>query len=144
MIDIAKQADVPYLADMLKEMHLESDMAKYPLNTERLTAHLRDSIDHGCVFLTKKAGVIEGLIAVRLVEHAFVDATYASEALFFIKKSCRHGIKAIRLINAAKAWSEEMNAAYFVISLTSGINRNNTEQLLSRLGGEQFGSQWRM
>lgn len=142
MIEVASEKDLPGIMDLMREFHTESNLKDYEFCESRILNILQQLLNHS-IFISRKDGVIDGFICSEWRQHPLTGIWYTAEALLFISKKARHGIKAARLLKAAIAWNKQMGGEFYLLTFSSGIHREDSERLAIAMGATQFSSQWR-
>lgn len=135
MIRVATLGDLPKLVELAQELHEESCYSSQKLDVEATEKKLAALINgEGVVFLEVRDGVVIGGLAGGLSHQWFSNEKVAFDYSFFITKSHRHGITALRLIRAFEYWAKGVGASRVVIGITTNIHPEATAKLYVAAG----------
>lgn len=136
MIRSAKLEDVAHLVDLGALMHAESpNYRDIPFSREKVALQLTHLITRdGVVFVSEKDGVVGGGIAGGVTEYWFSLEKFGFEYAFFLTQEARHGITAIRLQRAFKAWCRLQGVKHFIMGTSTGIATEGTTKFFEATG----------
>lgn len=141
MIAAAKLEDVIRIVDLGEMLHQESTYRDIPYSRQKVAALMTKLIaEDGVVFVSKKDGVVVGGIAGGVTPYWFSDELVGYEYSFFLEPGSRHGISALKLINAFKAWCKARGAKRLRMGITTGINADGTARFYRMAGFSDAGA----
>lgn len=137
----AKLEDVTRLVDLGEAMHAEApNYCAIPFSRVKVAKLLTLlMVRDGVVFVTEKDGVIVGGIAGGVTEYWFSEEKFGFEYAFFLTKEARHGITAIKLQRAFKAWCGLQGVKRFIMGTSTGIATEGTKKFYQGLGMDLTG-----
>ena len=147
MIRPAQMADTMRIVDIGEALHEASTYREIPYSREKVTGLMRSLIQGaGVVFVAEKDGQIVGGIAGGVTSHWFSDELTGFEYSFFILPEHRHGLVAMKLLLAMKAWCTAKGAKTLRIGITTGINVEGTARFYRYMGFEDAGQlfEWKL
>lgn len=140
MIRAAHLSDVPRIVEIGESLHRESTYQAIPYSTPKVGALMRSLINGGgAVFVAEQGGEVVGGIAGGVTAHWFSDELTGFEYSFFILPELRHGLVAMKLLLAMKAWCTAKGAKTLRIGITTGINVEGTARFYRYMGFEDAG-----
>ena len=141
MIRPAQPSDVDRIVEIGAALHGESDYRDIAYNPVKVGALMESLIQGGgVVFVAEKAGEVVGGIAGGVTSHWFSDELTGFEYSFFVLPEHRHGLVAMKLILAMKAWCKAMGAKTLRIGITTGINVEGTARFYRHMGFRDAGN----
>lgn len=145
MIRPAKLSDVARIVEIGAALHVESDYRDISYNHQKVAALMESLIQGGgVVFVAEKSGEVVGGIAGGVTEHWFSDELTGFEYSFFVLPEHRHGLVAMKLLLAMKAWCKAMGAKTLRIGITTGINTEGTARFYRHMGFRDAGNLFEM
>ena len=145
MIRPAQLADVARIAEIGEALHQESTYRAIPYSREKVVGLMRSLIQgDGVVFVAEKNGQIVGGIAGGVTAHWFSDELTGFEYSFFVLPEHRHGLVAMKLLLAMKAWCTAKGAKTLRIGITTGINVEGTARFYRHMGFRDAGNLFEM
>jgi hypothetical protein len=141
MIRPATLADITRLVDLGELMHAESpNYRDIPFSRTKVATLLTLLITRdGVVFVSEKDGVVVGGIAGGVTEYWFSLEKFGFEYAFFLAQEARHGITAVRLQRAFKAWCRLQGVKRFIMGTSTGIATEGTAKFFEAVGMELTG-----
>jgi GNAT superfamily N-acetyltransferase len=142
MIRAATHDDIPRLAELGRQMHVESRFARLPLDDGKVRAlfvELIESAD-GLLIVAENGGEVIGGFAGYVCEHYFARTLVAGDYALFIAPEHRGGMAAPRLLKAYVAWAKSRGAVMIQAGITTGVHVEATTQLYQRLGFQPAGA----
>lgn len=140
MIRPATLADVPRIVEIGQDLHTESAYRAISYNPSKVGTLMRSLINGGgVVFVAEKAGQVVGGIAGGVTEHWFSNELTGFEYSFFVLPEHRHGLVAMKLLLAMKAWCKAKGARTLRIGITTGINVEGTARFYRHMGFRDAG-----
>lgn len=141
MIRPAQISDVSTIVEIGAVLHCTSAYRDIPYNRAKVAILMESLINGGgVVFVAERAGQILGGIAGGVTEHWFSDELVGFEYSFFILPEARHGVIAIKLILAMKAWCKAKGAKTLRLGITTGINVEGTARFYRHMGFTDAGN----
>jgi GNAT superfamily N-acetyltransferase len=133
--------DLPFIAGMAVDMHMESRYAKYVLDVDKTTGLMRDVIQspEGIMLVTANGFIMGGV-----TDYWFGPAMYASEWLLYVKPEARGSSEAPTLVKAYVARAKELGAVDVHIENTTGVEAEKVERLFTKLGFARVGGSFIM
>lgn len=144
-VEVATADDAPEIAALGRLLHDTSSYAAIPYNEAKVEALMRLLAGGtGVVFVVRKDGRIVGGIAGAVTAHWFSDELLGFEYSFFIEPDSRHGVTAVRLVNAFTGWCRLRGAKQVRMGITTGINEQGTAGLYRLIGFKDAGSLFKL
>jgi GNAT superfamily N-acetyltransferase len=145
MIRPATLADVMRIVDIGESLHSESTYRGIPYSRDKVMGLMRSLIQGGgVVFVAEKGGEVVGGIAGGVTSHWFSDELTGFEYSFFVLPEHRHGLVAMKLLLAMKAWCTAKGAKTLRIGITTGINVEGTARFYRHMGFRDAGNLFEM
>jgi GNAT superfamily N-acetyltransferase len=145
MIRAATLADTVHIVDIGEALHEESTYREIPYSRDKVIVLIRSLIQGaGVVFVAEKEGQIVGGIAGGVTSHWFSDELTGFEYSFFVLPEHRHGLVAMKLLLAMKAWCTAKGAKTLRIGITTGINVEGTARFYRHMGFRDAGNLFEM
>lgn len=145
MIRSAQLSDVARIVEIGAALHAESDYRDISYNPQKVGALMELLIQGGgVVFVAEKSGEVVGGIAGGVTDHWFSDELTGFEYSFFVLPEHRHGLVAMKLLLAMKAWCKAMGAKTLRIGITTGINTEGTARFYRHMGFRDAGNLFEM
>jgi GNAT superfamily N-acetyltransferase len=141
MIRPAKLSDVPRIVEVGAVLHHDSTYSAMQFNRAKVAALMESLINgQGVVFVAERDGVVVGGIAGGVTAHWFSDELTGFEYSFFVLPEARHGLIAMKLLLAMKAWCKAKGAKTLRIGITTGINVEGTARFYRHMGFHDAGN----
>jgi len=145
MIRPATMADTMRIVEIGEALHRESTYRDIPYCRDKVIALMRSLIQGGgVVFVAEKGGEVVGGIAGGVTSHWFSDELTGFEYSFFVLPEHRHGLVAMKLLLAMKAWCTSKGARTLRIGITTGINVEGTARFYRHMGFRDAGNLFEM
>lgn len=145
MIRPATLADTMRIVEIGEALHQESVYRSIPYSRDKVIGLMRSLIQGaGVVFVAEKDGQIVGGIAGGVTFHWFSDELTGFEYSFFVLPEHRHGLVAMKLLLAMKAWCAAKGAKSLRIGITTGINVEGTARFYRHMGFRDAGNLFEM
>lgn len=140
MIRSASHADIQRLIELATLLHATSSycaMAFDPVKTGQFFGELIDG--QGVVFVVEVDGVIVGGMAGGIIDQWFSHELIAYEYAVFVEPKRRHGLIAMKLINAFSEWARIKGARQMQMGIFTAVNVEGTGRLYESAGFRLFG-----
>jgi len=145
MIRPATLTDVLQIVEIGEALHEESTYRDIPYSSDKVIGLMRSLIQGGgVVFVAEKDGQVVGGIAGGVTSHWFSDELTGFEYSFFVLPEHRHGLVAMKLLLAMKAWCTAKGAKTLRIGITTGINVEGTARFYRHMGFRDAGNLFEM
>lgn len=140
MIRVATHDDVPSLVALGQILHDTSSYSALGYDPEKVARQVEALINGaGGVFVADRDGQVIGFIGGALTEHWFSGDKVAFDYSFFVHPQYRHGVIAVRLVQAFEHWARASGAKQIRMGITTAINIEGTARLFKALGFENAG-----
>lgn len=142
MIDVATLEDVPRLVELGAMLHVASSYRTIPYSSRKVETLLESLISgDGVVFVARdSAGVVIGGLAGGIAQFWFSDEPHGYEYSFFVEPTRRHGLIAMKLIEAFTIWCGRRGARVVRMGITTGIQEEGTSRLFEFMGFRRIGT----
>ncbi|HFU76717.1 MAG TPA: hypothetical protein ENK66_10780 [Arcobacter sp.] len=138
----AKSSDVNKLFDLCIEMHKEGIYQKIEINQEKLINFLLNKINHRdslLLVLLDTDDELVGLFIGDIVEYFFSSERLALDTIFYIVKSKRKSLGAMKLLTAYFDWANSHDVREICLSSTNGVEVEKIERMYAKLGFHRVG-----
>lgn len=139
MIRNATIEDVPALISLGRLLHEESEYRDLPYDVEKITGVAHRLLEDGFLRVYEKDGELLGGMSAVITEFWFSHEKVAADVAVFVKPDRRGGIVAAALVRQFIEWAEERGVARQRLSITTGINEEQTAELYENLGFRKCG-----
>lgn len=139
MIRVATREDLPVIVELGKMLHEESVYREFSYDPDKVFEHMGMLIDGGgVVFLAVRDGEVVGGVAGGVAEQWFSREKIAFDYTLFIRKDCRNGVMAMKLIVALTSWGKAKGVKTRM-GITTGINVEGSTRLYLACGMKPAG-----
>ena len=137
----AKKSDVNELFDLCVEMHKEGIYQKIEINQEKLSNFLLSKINHreSLLLVLADDDKLVGLFIGDIVAYFFSSEKLALDTIFYIVKSKRKSLGAMKLLTAYFDWANSHNVREICLSSTNGVEVEKIERMYIKLGFDKVG-----
>ena len=140
MIRVATHEDVPRLVELGRLLHDSSSYAHLGYDEDKVAQQCMRLMDSdGIVFVAVKDGQIVGFFGGSIAEQWFSRDKVAFDFSFFVHPDHRHGITAVKLIQAFTMWAKDQGATQIRMGITTDVNVEGTTRLYKALGFQDAG-----
>lgn len=141
MIRPAKHSDVPRLIELGTLLHSTTSYSTMNFCPVKSAAFLHELINgqQGVVFAAEIRGEVAGGLVAGVVDQWFSNDLIAYDYTLFIDPAKRHGITAIRLIQAFKEWAKIKGAKQIYMGIGTGVSVKGTTELYESQGFRNIG-----
>jgi GNAT superfamily N-acetyltransferase len=143
MIRNATHDDIPTMIALGAAMHAESRYARFPWNSEKVSALIAALIDSddGLALVTDDGdGALTGGMLAAIEDSFFGEARFACEFAVFVRPDARGGIAAARLLRAYAQWARDSGADLVQAGITTGVNVEASARLYAGVGFQPIGT----
>lgn len=135
MIRAATHDDVPSLVRLGRLLHDTSSYADLGYDDEKVARQCLALIDGaGAIFVSQLEGEVVGFIGGAVTEHWFSTEKVAFDYSFFVHPEFRHGVTAVRLMQAFERWARAQGAVQMRMGVTTALNVAGTSRLYKAMG----------
>lgn len=146
----ATAADIPALANLAREAHLEGRFRDIPFSPRKAENCAREAIlekRNQCIFLAISESDPVGLLWVSTGGYLFGEGGQIAtiQAIFVCSKHRNRmngGSAALGLMSGARSWAIAKGAKEILLHTTLGINSKRTHKFVKRLGFETVGGSY--
>jgi GNAT superfamily N-acetyltransferase len=134
--------DIQQLVELGRAMHLESNLSFLPFSEQKIVSLAEKMIgsnDTCCVFVAQRKDRLVGFMAGQLTYYFFCDEYFAIDQGLYVSPDCRGSSAAVRLISAYLTWAQNRRAREACIAVSTGVNLQMTDAILTRIGMEMVG-----
>ncbi|MBD9459116.1 GNAT family N-acetyltransferase [Pseudomonas sp. PDM05] len=141
MIRPAKHSDVPRLIELGTLLHATTSYSTMSFCPDKSAAFLHELINgqQGVAFVAEIRGEVVGGLVAGVIDQWFSNDLIAYDYTLFIDPSKRHGITAIRLIQAFKEWAKIKGAKQIYMGIGTGVSVEGTTELYQSQGFRNIG-----
>ena len=142
MIREATHDDIPAMVDLGRLMHDESPRFRgMAYDADKVSACLEFCIDSadGFVRVAEEGGEIVGGFVAGVTPHYSSPSIIACDIAVFMAPWARGGFAVAKMAEQYRRWAEARGAAQTMIGIMTGVNVEQTERLLTRLGWRRAG-----
>lgn len=137
-IRFATPEDLPSIVEVGQRFHAATRFAAYDYNSNRVANQLRAVLvnpgTHCLLVAADSEGNIVGLLIGCIERHIFSDQPVASVIHYDVLPEKRMGGAGVRLLTAFRKWAENRSAYELSAGVNSGVNLDQTDRFLRRLG----------
>lgn len=150
IIRFAQAADIPACVKLGYQLHQMTRFSSYAFQPERVATNLQSLIEVGqnqkrshCLLLAENSGAqLTGCLLACIERHFFSEQPVASVITFGVLPQNRMGGTAIKLLDAFKRWAQNRGAFEINAGVNSGLQIDQTDRLMKRLGFEVTGGNY--
>lgn len=140
MIRVATHEDVDSIVMLGRLLHDISSYASQGYDEAKVAQQCRTLIDGaGIVFVAIKSGEVVGFFGGGITEQWFSHDKVAFDYSFFVHPEHRHGVTAVKLIQAFTMWAKDQGATQIRMGITTAVNVEGTTRLYKALGFHDAG-----
>lgn len=122
-------------------MHKEGVYSPYDFNSVKLSMHIERYVDKtgSCGFVYENKGSIDGAIFGHMDQHYFGGDDIAVQNGYFVRKSARGGMAAIKLLKSFESWAAQFNPKCIAFSTSNNGKDDRWLKFCESLGYEHVG-----
>ena len=137
----AKESDIDELLDLCIDMHQEGIYKKIEISQRKLRNFLLGKLirEESLLLVLSDNDKLVGLFVGDIVEYFFSSEKLALDTIFYIVKSKRKSLGAMKLLSTYFDWANSHNVREICLSSTNGVEVEKIERMYTKLGFYKVG-----